>query len=1275
MVERPNPLPRQALTLLFAVGGACLPCLFGSAAPDLPPVASAAGAPAVFNYPLLNISLALAVGALLLVALLKRRHRPAILAVCLALSVVLHLFSLFLFSVVPIHPAQSNALPPTIARRIEISTPAVRESLVRQSVRAASPESAPLDRHDRLVTDRATRRALAPTAVLKAQANLQEPDVRLAGHGEFKSAVAPPKIEVDQSLATMPDRPIEVATVKIAIPQNEPGAPETKLAEPGTRAKRFDVASAPPLPVTPPAIKPRVPRPKRKDPAPSPVRNKIDFAAVELRQPEVKDVIQPAIVKAAVDPLAVRAGPVADVHKPDADKQIALDQPGADLNLAKRAAAMPQNIAPRIPATAQSAGKARMSTDSLAAVSPDRIERKKNAVTDLAPAAPSPVNLVEPVKMSAVQPLVASASPAVSGPAPAATPSGQSKLTPAKEKNVVSGVNAAVGKPRPRPRAGAPSKAPIRIGLGGEALVEPISKSPAVQEAITELPGVHPVLPSPVRASPKIEQVSDDQRAAGPAADNVRPSELAAVKIKGGVGSAQVEVARAAPPSSRASQQAGVMPGALIEGSGAALRKKESASDALEEQLAHAPTDQAAQLGPDLADMGAPVQSAQSVVPRGAVDEESAVQPVALAPVRTKSVGMSAGVARPAPGGRSALPVSQDSFVVPGKEAGVTMARAVSSAVSTGEQVATIASLKIAGGDAKVLAGRMSVAPAPGDAYRLADVAEGADDRKQTELNLDKAAGGDGLASSIKPTYFPAPGNAVVGSSATGQSSVPLGTLVAQSDFKPADLAPASETAAKESLVTVHTTASASDSGGLVVPAVMRPGLAAGGKAESGVEPVGGGVLQIKHAGGTEAFLFEPQGGGGLGDFAEPMNGAGARDPVRMDMKVRVGSPKVTAASDISTSSGRSDVRRSFLAVGKASTPEFVPEKAIYKMRKPDKRRQFIEELGGTAQTEEAVEQALIWLSRAQSDDGRWDIDAFKTVEECGGAGDLANEDVGLTGLVLLAYLGAGYTHLDGAYQETVRKGFDWLLSCAKEDGDVRGAGQMYGQAMATTALCELYSLTGDERLLEPTRRAVKFIVDSQVPESGWRFTSQNDSDTSVTGWQILALKSAQIAGFEVPSQTFKWMELWLDKVRQGADGGLYSYKPGHVATPVMTAEGAFCQLFMGETSTRAQAESVAFIMQNLPAWDPAGRSVHIYYWYYATLTMYLSGAHEFAAWNSALTTALLQGRRKSGPAAGSWDPVCRLGTHGGRVYSTAVGALCLEVYYRFLPLYKQKRS
>ena len=123
-----------------------------------------------------------------------------------------------------------------------------------------------------------------------------------------------------------------------------------------------------------------------------------------------------------------------------------------------------------------------------------------------------------------------------------------------------------------------------------------------------------------------------------------------------------------------------------------------------------------------------------------------------------------------------------------------------------------------------------------------------------------------------------------------------------------------------------------------------------------------------------------------------------------------------------------------------------------------------------------------------------------------------------------------------------------------------------------------------------------------------------------------------------------------------------------------MTAEGWFCQLFMREgAKQRGREESIDYIMDNLPRWEPSSRGgIHLYYWYYGTLALYLSGADEFGEWNAALSKALLEGRVVDGPAAGSWDPVCQLGERGGRIYATAISALCLEVYYRYLPFYKQ---
>ena len=92
--------------------------------------------------------------------------------------------------------------------------------------------------------------------------------------------------------------------------------------------------------------------------------------------------------------------------------------------------------------------------------------------------------------------------------------------------------------------------------------------------------------------------------------------------------------------------------------------------------------------------------------------------------------------------------------------------------------------------------------------------------------------------------------------------------------------------------------------------------------------------------------------------------------------------------------------------------------------------------------------------------------------------------DTALTGLSLLAYLGAGYTHVDGKYAETVGQGLEFLRRSQKPDGDLRGPSQavgMYCHAMATLALCEAYALTGDPELRDPVERAVGFLVRSRA--------------------------------------------------------------------------------------------------------------------------------------------------------------------------------------------------
>ncbi|MEI7437157.1 MAG: hypothetical protein WCL16_10180, partial [bacterium] len=1038
--------------------------------------------------------------------------------------------------------------------------------------------------------------------------------------------------------------------------------------EPAAQAQSFELAPASKKPILQPEQKPD---PKLQTAAQMPARAAIILSAAPLHQPEVRDLLQPAQAKVTPDRLTDHAAQIESPRGPSPDEGRAAAKSGTDVNPGKHAGGLSQRTGKPAPAKQRTA-RTRLALDSLASAPAVRSEGKHNALEDFPPQAAEHASRLEPLRMNDQQTLLP-ATPA-SAPGPAPTQGRPRAWTDAKEKNSDPALlEKASGKPQPLATDSAPSKDTTMLGINSDGLAGSASKAPSVRDDVSALPAEHPgvlALGAPAQA---MAMINSDQPATTPGNDAPGPSELATGKQAGGLAGATVEMNRVAPDQIAGKRGAGVRAGTLIEESGGERQASKTASTKNHEQLAGASSGSATPGGQSLTDIGAPMHALPVAKGGGSPHAGSDLQAVALTPDRTTQAGVLAGdgvgaLARPSPAGRSALPAGLNSLV--GQAASGTGSRVVNPAVSGSEQVDTGNSLTLADSAGKaLLAGQIKIDRLQAEPAG-AGQGSGAGAGGASELSPGKAVAGGVMIAGVERQRF----QTADGGNAGGTPNGAAGTLVNPGGLQTTASIAASGTAGKESLSAIGTSASTLDSGGPAMRAstVTAPATSGGGSPEAGSAP--NGPLQVAKADGGNLMAGD-RAGSGHADVEAAAGGTGERNSGRIEMSLQTGQAQALVSSDISLSAtAGQEGFHSFLTVGNAPNPAFLPQKAIYKMRKPEKRKQFIKELGGTAQTEQAVEQALKWLGSSQSDDGRWDVDGFKTLKECGGAGDLANEDMVVTGMSLLAYLGAGYTHIDGAHKEAVRKGLDWLLNCEKENGDFRGAGQMYGQAIATAVLCESYSLTGDERLLAPARRAVNFIVNSQSAESGWRYAPRNENDTSVTGWQILALKSAQIAGIAVPEQTFRWTELWLEKVRQGPAGGLYSYKVGHAVTPVMTAEGAFCQLFTGaETKTAGTRESIAYFMNNLPAWDPQSRSIHMYYWYYATMAIYLSGAQEFTAWNTALTSALLKGRQTAGPAAGSWDPLCQLGPRGGRTYSTAIGALCLEVYYRFLPLYKQK--
>jgi hypothetical protein len=258
-----------------------------------------------------------------------------------------------------------------------------------------------------------------------------------------------------------------------------------------------------------------------------------------------------------------------------------------------------------------------------------------------------------------------------------------------------------------------------------------------------------------------------------------------------------------------------------------------------------------------------------------------------------------------------------------------------------------------------------------------------------------------------------------------------------------------------------------------------------------------------------------------------------------------------------------------------------------------------------------------------------------------------------------------------------VNRAIRWLIDTQRVDGYLGGKAkyydQMYCHAIATYALAEAVGMQDDPaqfpELREAVGKGVYYIVQSQNEDGGWRYrVDASPSDMSMFGWQLMALKSAELAGIDVPVATRQGMIKFLRDRARGSQGGLAGYKLEDSPSPGMTAEALFCkQIFGLRRSNAASTEAVEYLQQHLPRLAAPDE----YYWYYGTLAMFQYGGEPWEKWNGALRDQLVRLQRPGGQFAGSWDPVGPWGSVGGRLYSTALCVMSLEVYYRFLPLYQ----
>jgi Squalene-hopene cyclase C-terminal domain/Prenyltransferase and squalene oxidase repeat len=373
-------------------------------------------------------------------------------------------------------------------------------------------------------------------------------------------------------------------------------------------------------------------------------------------------------------------------------------------------------------------------------------------------------------------------------------------------------------------------------------------------------------------------------------------------------------------------------------------------------------------------------------------------------------------------------------------------------------------------------------------------------------------------------------------------------------------------------------------------------------------------------------------------------------------------------------------------------------KRITYVLRTRKDKTEWIGQFGGSVETEGCVQKGLDWLVRHQADDGFWSSACLgpkhsnpgSKCEEHGECSVPGQDYVmSQTGLALLALQAAGnYESNQEKYSNNVRRGLDWLVEHQRPDGALVGplAGQrggyghtfMYEHAMAAFALAEACAVRkaqgkGDARSLwNAAVKAIEFIERNQHNDGGWRYSieKQERSDASVSGWAMLALKSAREAEIPIRQDTLDQTRYFF-KSCQTADGRT-AYQSGDGAgSDAITAVGMLTHLLLlkdpkaplVKTSARhlvAQADRYGKQVR--------GGNAEFYALYNATLAMYQVGGDQWNRWNDAIRDAVVANQTAgSGCDRGSWDPKGTYGGgDGGRIYSTALATLMLEVYYRF---------
>ena len=345
-----------------------------------------------------------------------------------------------------------------------------------------------------------------------------------------------------------------------------------------------------------------------------------------------------------------------------------------------------------------------------------------------------------------------------------------------------------------------------------------------------------------------------------------------------------------------------------------------------------------------------------------------------------------------------------------------------------------------------------------------------------------------------------------------------------------------------------------------------------------------------------------------------------------------------------------------------------------------------------------SVERALTWLASQQQADG-----SFRSI------------DVGqpaITSLCLMAFLAQGESPVDGQYQQQLTKAIGYILAQQKANGligftapdavpiprDVPhktvGSTSVYNHAISGLALTQAYGQCDPEqakRIATVIEQAIAATLEMQrwdgkrdLDVGGWRYLNIHpqgplDSDLSVTGWQLMFLRSAKNAGFDVPKESVDAAIQYVENCFvEEDDRQVHSYYAKHPipCTRAMAGAGVLALAHAGKHDSKEAIASGEWILKHdfkdynvdTPVygakWSP---DRYHYGGILCSQAMFQLGGKYWEQFFPPFVTTLLANQQ----ADGAWPPE-RNEKLFGSCYSTSLCVLSLSVPNQILPIFQR---